>query len=413
MTSQILISLLCRGIQVLCGLLVVKNLISILGVSNYGSWVTMTSVVAWMTLFDFGIGYGLKNKISEAVATDNHADVTYWISVVIKCYLTISLVLICLFGIFAAASSPFNKYPFVSLVLVPCAALSFFFSTGSMILQALGHFKQLYLLGLIYPVCWLIATTSHHWFSYSLDQIALIYTFLIIIQGWLIFIFSIRHERSILKNISNRIEYTVLRGVMSTGANFFLLQLSSLGLFMTGNYLCYKFFGGNDVAVFDTINKVFQLFSVGFSIFISIFWTEISKAKAANNRAKKILCFRVLMLLSLISSLTALLFSCHIDIITSFISGGKVVATMNQALPFALLVSVQSFAYSGAVFMNAYEKLKIQVWFAILSLLLFALLVSIMISMQYGFSSIPMASAVAIIPSMFVCLFLGYKLAKQ
>jgi len=413
MTSQILISLLCRGIQVLCGLLVVKNLINILGVHSYGVWVTMTSIVAWMTLFDFGVGYGLKNKISEAVARNNNADVSYWISIVIKCYLVISLVLFCLFGVFATISSPFNDYPFVSLVLVLCAALSFFFSTGSIILQALGHFKQLYLFGLVYPVFWLIATASHRWFSYSIEQIALIYAFLIIIQGWLVFSFSVRSELSINKLITTRVEYSVLRGILSTGVKFFLLQMCSLGLFMTGNYICYRFFGGSEVAVFDTINKVFQLFSVGFSIFISVFWTEISKAKAAQNRPRKLLCFRVLLLLSIISTATALIFAYYIDVISAIITGGKVVATFQQALPFALLVAVQSFAYSGAVFMNAYEQLKIQVWFAILSLPLFALLVSIMIRMQHGFSSIPLASAVAIMPSMFVCLFLGYKLAKQ
>lgn len=412
MTAHILISLLCRGIQVLCGLLVVKNLINILGVDTYGVWVTMTSIVAWMTLFDFGVGYGLKNKISEAVARENNDEVSYWVSVIIKCYIVIALVLFCLFGTFAFISLPFKNYPFVSVVLVTCAALSFFFSTGSIILQALGHFKQLYTLGLIYPVFWLLATASHYWFSYSINQIVLIYAFFIIMQGWFIFYISIGSGRSILGSLKNKINYSVLRGILATGVNFFLLQICSLGLFMTGNYICYHFFGGSDVAVFDTINKIFQLFSVGFSIFISVFWTEISKAKAGNNRAKKLLCFRVLMALSFISTITALIFAYNIDVITSIISGGKIIASYDEALPFACLVSVQSFAYSGAVFMNAYEKLKVQVYLAVISLPLFFFIVSIMIKMHHGFSSIPLASAIAIVPSMLACLFFGYRLAK-
>lgn len=413
MISNILISLLCRSIQVVCSLFVVKNLINILGVEEYGVWVTMTSMVAWMTLFDFGIGYGLKNKISEAAARDNYEDVSYWITIVIKCYLVISLILLFLFGAFATFSSPFKDYPFVSLILIVCATLSFFFSTGAIILQALGKFKRLYLLNLIHPVFWLLATTTHYWFSYTFFQISLIYALLIISQGWLVFKSSTRNELSIYEIISAKFEFLVLKCILSTGIKFFLLQICNLGLFMTGNYIAYRFFGGLDAAVYDTINKVFQLFSVGFSIFVSVFWTEISKAKAEQNRAKKIRCFRLLMILAFMATLTAIVFAYYIEFIVSIISDGKLDANYHQALPFALLVAVQSFAYSGAVFMNAYEQLKIQVWFAVISLPLFFLMVFLMIRMNHGFSLIPLASAIAIVPSMLMCLFYGYRLAKQ
>ncbi|WP_421208288.1 lipopolysaccharide biosynthesis protein [Aeromonas enteropelogenes] len=413
MTSSILISLLCRGIQVVCGLFVVKNLINILGVEEYGIWVTMTSMVAWMALFDFGIGYGLKNKISEAAARNNYEDVSYWITIVIKCYLVISLILLFLFGVFATFSSPFKDYPFVSLILIVCATLSFFFSTGSIILQALGNFKKLYLFNLIHPVFWLLVTTTHYWFSYTIFQISLIYALLILSQGWLVFKSSTRNESSIYEIMSAKFDVLVLKRILSTGIKFFLIQICNLGLFMTGNYIAYRFFGGVDAAVYDTINKVFQLFTVGFSIFVSVFWTEISKAKAEQDRAKKIRCFRLLMILSFMATLTAIVFSYYIEIIVSIITDGKLEANYYQALPFALLVAVQSFAYSGAVFMNAYEQLKIQVWFAIISLPLFSLMVFLMIRMNHGFSLIPLASAIAIVPSMLVCLFYGYRLAKQ
>lgn len=38
---------------------------------TYGIWITLSSIVAWMSFFDIGLGNGLRNKLAESLAHNN------------------------------------------------------------------------------------------------------------------------------------------------------------------------------------------------------------------------------------------------------------------------------------------------------------------------------------------------------
>ena len=62
---------LIRGAAVALGFFIVPLIIAYLGVEKYGIWVTVLSVLYWLTFFDFGIGNGLRNRLSEAVSRED------------------------------------------------------------------------------------------------------------------------------------------------------------------------------------------------------------------------------------------------------------------------------------------------------------------------------------------------------
>ena len=61
----------------------------------YGVWLTLASVITWITLFDLGLSNGLTNKLSEAFAKDDinlaktYISTTYSFMVVIVVFLCI------------------------------------------------------------------------------------------------------------------------------------------------------------------------------------------------------------------------------------------------------------------------------------------------------------------------------------
>ena len=413
MLFNLFFSMLCKALQVICGVISIGYLVSALGVEHYGVWVTMTSIVVWMSLFDFGVGYGVKNRLTEALVNNDQERIASLVSMIIKFYLILAIALTLIFFLLTFSLEPFSSYPDVSLLLVLCAGLSFFLSSGSMLLQALGLFRHLYLLGLLSPTIWLMFLFSAQSSELTFQMIGFVYVFLITSQAFLIFFTAMRNFGSLHSLFKVNFPQNEFRKIVISGARFFVLQISALGLFMMGNFISYNAFGSADAAAYDTINRIYQLFNVGFSIFIQIFWVEISKAKASGDKAKKLFCFKALIALSAITMGVALLFAYYISDITELISHGKVMVSSSQAIPFFLLISAQCISYSGAVFMNAYEELKVQVGMALFALPLFYGLLYAFISMGMDYSAVPLATAIALLPSMTVCLNCGYKLAKQ
>ena len=70
--KNVLMMMLYKGGSILIGLLLVPMTIGYVDSENYGIWLTLSSMIAWMSFFDIGINNGLKNKLAEALATKNY-----------------------------------------------------------------------------------------------------------------------------------------------------------------------------------------------------------------------------------------------------------------------------------------------------------------------------------------------------
>ena len=65
--KNILVIILLQGISVLTSFLLVPLTIDYVSASEYGIWLTISSIVGWFSLVDIGMGSGLKNKLTEAL----------------------------------------------------------------------------------------------------------------------------------------------------------------------------------------------------------------------------------------------------------------------------------------------------------------------------------------------------------
>ena len=70
--KNVLLMLLYKGGSILTGLLLVPMTIDYVDSENYGIWLTLSSMVAWMSFFDIGLNNGLKNKLTECFATKDY-----------------------------------------------------------------------------------------------------------------------------------------------------------------------------------------------------------------------------------------------------------------------------------------------------------------------------------------------------
>ena len=86
-----------RGFSILIGFVLLPVTIGYVNSETYGIWLTISSMVAWISFFDIGIGNGLKNKLAEALAQDDYELGRKYVSTT---YAILSLIFIPLMFIF-------------------------------------------------------------------------------------------------------------------------------------------------------------------------------------------------------------------------------------------------------------------------------------------------------------------------
>ena len=69
--QNILAMFAIKGVGLLISFLYIPLLLHTLNTVDYGVWLTLTSIVSWISFFDIGLGNGLRNKLCEAISIND------------------------------------------------------------------------------------------------------------------------------------------------------------------------------------------------------------------------------------------------------------------------------------------------------------------------------------------------------
>jgi hypothetical protein len=83
-----------------------------------------------------------------------------------------------------------------------------------------------------------------------------------------------------------------------------------------------------------------------------------------------------------------------------------------EAIAVAALASIQAIAYVGAVFMNAFEKIRIQVVLAGVSIALMIPLTFALMDNGYGIAAVPLSAMILTLPPAIACNRIAMKLVS-
>ena len=399
-----------KFVQAVLGFLIVKQLIHAWGLPIYGTWVTMTSVITYMTMFDFGIGYGIKNRISEASARGNYNFSDTYVRIGLIFYFFISIAILTLGLLTTINIIPFKNHKLASIFLWLGCTMAFFLSYANIILQGEGRFVQIGIIAIFTPMLWLLTILITRKMTFSINHAALVYAFLIFCQG----VFSALAARRLgYFRTSFLFEWdsATAKILLRTGAKFFFLQITSLTIFYSGNTFIFAQLGPADTAVYDATSKVFSILTIGFSVLISIAWTEISRARVCSDWLRMRNIFLLLYLAAGGVCVCGVFISWNAEAIVHSLTG--IYVSSYQAYPFALLAGIQALAFAGAVYLNAFEELNGQIVLGVLSIPLFFTTAYMFFQHGLGIVSIPWATVVALVPTAVYCCFRAKRLIDE
>ena len=83
--------------------------------------------------------------------------------------------------------------------------------------------------------------------------------------------------------------------------------------------------------------------------------------------------------------------------VTHFLT--RITLTPTEALPFAVLVSLQSLAYCSAVYLNAFEQFRVQIAVSLLSIPVFFGTTELLFRLGYGITTMPWALTMTLVPA--------------
>lgn len=290
--KNIIAMFLIRGASICITFFYVPLLLNILDSVEYGIWLTLTSIVAWISMFDVGLGNGLRNKLGEALANDDYNRGRELIS---TAYVTIFILALCLLGLFSAV------FPFVSWTSVLNAAEIAPHILNELVYIVVAAFFAQFALGLITSVLFALQEPFLSSLCILLGQalsfiavfveakvfgISSILTLGItisiapIITLTLITIYFFKKRYCKLCPSIRLFKKAHIKEIFTLGLQFFILQIITIILFQANNIIITHCTGPSDVVVYNVAFKLMHIPVMVFSIIVTPMWSAATDAYA-------------------------------------------------------------------------------------------------------------------------------------
>jgi O-antigen/teichoic acid export membrane protein len=258
-----------------------------LGAEDYGIWSTIMSVAAWITLSDMGIGYGLRSKLTEALARNDDAGARAYVS---SAYTALGVLALAAFAVLLSASGHvgwrrlLNADGADEATLRGFALLTAFFVLASMwsglvtqVLNALQRTSAVVLGQMASNTLFLVLVfVLLHTGSPSLPRMAIAYGLALLASHCGLTLWCYRQRRALLPRA--RIDPVRLAALMRLGLQFFVLELGYVMMVSTDKILIVQLFGPESVASYDVVFKLFSVVTVAHTLVTMPLWSSYGDA---------------------------------------------------------------------------------------------------------------------------------------
>lgn len=405
------ISLLCKFIAAGIGIVAVPILINTLGVETYGVWVTLVSIIGWLQMSDFGLANGLKNKVAELQSAKDYKGVSSIFIGTMQIYLLIAILLAFLFFLFlnhlGIPQSDLKVSYLLYLPVIFCLPLTL----GTAVLSGLRQIGILSCLSIITPVIWFFTLLYiNNEKNSSLLQIVLGWSISSIIGTTLICMYALIKTQALKYQLTNLSHLLKALSILKLSGKFFVLQISSIILFSIGNYLVYIYLGANEVARYDTINKLFLFGMTLYNVIIAVVWPEFTHYLTVGSYRHAWQLYKKLVFGTVALCVSIVLGSSLIPKIIFIWTHGKLSVPFADTIPFVFAVCIQMIAYSGAVVLNSVGQISGQIILAILAASGMFPLSTFYFEAGYGIMSVPIATSILTFPAAIYCSLQAYRI---
>jgi O-antigen/teichoic acid export membrane protein len=392
----------------------VPILLGLLGQRDYGTWVTLTSLIVFIGLLNLGVGNSLQNSVAAMTPTSEES-VRHEFVGFFQMLCGIALIAVLVFAFLIPYAKLDAESHFAAWILYTPLLLLLPLMIASNVLQGaratglqavLQSMSTWLFFGFVLILFWSQKTPS-------LEVMALAWSGFYAIALLSIFFLGLRVLQLPISSLTKLSLTNFPKGRLKVGFEFFALQLASLVLYGLGNSIIFSQLGPIEVARYDVLNKIFQVALSLYTIMIGVMWSEIAKARADADEIALARMLRMLAGGAIFFAVACLSIVFYVPLIIDQWTQHRIQVTRLEALSVAVLVAIQSLAYVGAVFMNAFEKIRPQIILAFFSIALMIPLAYFFISKDLGIISVPLAATLLTLLPMIACNIYAIRLVRS
>lgn len=277
--------------SIIISLLVVPLTIDYVNPEQYGIWLTLSSVVQWISYFDLGLGHGLRNKFAEAKAIGNYRLASQYISTSYAIFAFIFLVLFAVFIFFNSflhwdSLLKINQLSNSTLRRLMLTIVGFFCLT--MVLKVinsllLGDQRTSFASGisvaeqfLALIVIFILAKTTESNIEYlAIASYGIPCLLLLLVT---LFLFSKKGLYNKFRPAFKNIDFSLTKNLLGLGVKFFILQVSLLVIFQFVNIILSRNCGQIAVTQYNLSFKYFNMIHMAEVIILTPFWSAFTDA---------------------------------------------------------------------------------------------------------------------------------------
>lgn len=292
--KNILYSIIIRVVSIVVSFLIVPITIGYVSAELYGVWLTLSSIMTWVSFMDIGFTQGLKNRLTEAIAEENWdkgkelVSTTYFMMLIIFIPVCIVLILLTplvdwcgLLNVNNAYSEEVSK---AMIVVIGFACLQMIVNVIVSVVAAyqkvalsnsflvIGNILSLIVIIILTRVC-----------PPSLTYLSLTFCSLPVIVSLIASIYLFRTSFHNVAPSISRVNTSLIGDLWGLGYKFFIINIQVLVLYQSTNVLISYVSSPLEVTSYNLAYRYLNLAMMMFTIITSPLWPAYTDAYAKND----------------------------------------------------------------------------------------------------------------------------------
>jgi O-antigen/teichoic acid export membrane protein len=419
--KNILASFFLKAWSAIVVLLMVPVTLHCLGEYKNGVWLTISSLLIWIDNMDIGLGNGLRNKVAEYMAHGEHERTRSLVSSTFAMLTSIIIPVMLVLLLLIMVGNPYqifnatpDKAPHLEQVLMVTVILV----CTSFVFKLIGNFYmglQLpavsnLLIALGQTVALIGTYIVLYSGSHSLMLIALVNTAAPLLVYLLAYPYTFFYKYPHLRPSFKLINFKEARAVINMGVQFFIMQISSVILFMTSNLLISKLFTPSLVTPYQITYRYFSLMLVAFTVICMPFWNATTDAYQRNDmdwirnatRKLRLMIIGIMICLIIMVVLSDTIYAIWID--------RQTIIDIKMSIVMAVYIFILIYSMRYSYFINGIGKLRLQLIFTTAAAVLFIPLAYLATQLSHDIIWFMLVMCLVNIPGLIVNRIQFYKL---